>query len=385
MAWSNRERVMAAIAHEEADRVAIDLGGSYASSIVIEAYDRLKAHLGLEHETEVMSVMHRLALPDESVLRHFDVDTRAIMPGGYQGGHVDWIDENTYVDEFAVTLKASSGTDDRHFLAKDGPFFGGKLTIDRIDAFEWPDPDNPGFVAGVAEQVRKYKAAGDYCLVLNVPGQVIHRGYSMRGIEDFLKDLYKSPEAVCHLMDRLTDICVRATENVIRAAGPENIDIIFFGEDLGTQDGCMFDPDGIYARYIKPRHERIIQSAKALTGAKSLFHCCGSAYHFIDHLIDIGVDALNPVQVTARNMEPERLKEEFGDRMAFWGGMNTQEILPYGSADEVRAEANRCIDIFGKQGGYVLTSVHNVQTEVTPENVSAMLEAGRDHRYPGSA
>jgi uroporphyrinogen decarboxylase len=381
MAWSNRDRVLAAIDHEEPDRVPIDLGGSYASSIVIEAYDKLKAHLGLEHETKVMSTLHRLALPDESVLQHFDVDTRAIMPGGYQGGHVEWLDDYSYVDEFGVTLKSSRGTDDRHFLAKDGPFFGGKLTKDRIDAFEWPDPDNPGIVKGVAEQVARYKAAGDYCLVLNVPGQIIHRGYSMRGIEDFLKDLYRAPEAVCYMMDRLTDFCVRATENMVEAAGAENVDIIFFGEDLGTQDGCMFDPEGIYARYIKPRHERVIQSAKALTGAKSLFHCCGSAYHFIDHLIDIGVDALNPVQVTAKNMEPERLKGEFGKRMAFWGGFNTQEILPYASADAVRDEARRCISIFGEHGGYVLTSVHNVQTEVPAENVSAMLEAGRDHRY----
>ncbi len=120
---------------------------------------------------------------------------------------------------------------------------------------------------------------------------------------------------------------------------------------------------------------------KSLTGAKSLFHCCGSAYHFIDHLIDIGVDVLNPVQVTARNMEPERLKEEFGDRMSFWGGINTQEILPYHSAEAVRQEARRCIDIFGKQGGYILNAVHNIQFEVPPENIVAMYDAGINHHY----
>jgi uroporphyrinogen decarboxylase len=194
-----------------------------------------------------------------------------------------------------------------------------------------------------------------------------------------LKDFYKDPDVVCYLMDRLTDYCVRATENMIAAAGPENIDIIFFGEDLGTQDGCMFDPDGFYARYIKPRHERVIQSAKALTNGLSLFHCCGSAYHFLDHLLDIGVNALNPVQVTAKNMEPERLKSEFGDRMAFWGGFNTQQILPYGTAAEVTSEAHRLIDIFAKGGGYVLNAVHNIQSEVPPENIVAMFQAGLDH------
>ena len=143
----------------------------------------------------------------------------------------------------------------------------------------------------------------------------------------------------------------------------------------------LFDPDTTYTRLIKPRHERIIQTLKSLTGAKSLFHCCGSAYKFIDHLIDIGVDALNPVQITARNMEPERLKEEFGSRMAFWGGINTQEVLPYQSADVVRTETERCIEIFGRDGGYVLDAVHNIQFEVSPENVVSMYDTGLQHRY----
>ena len=115
--------------------------------------------------------------------------------------------------------------------------------------------------------------------------------------------------------------------------------------------------------------------------AKVCFHCCGSAYHFIDHLIDIGVDALNPVQVTARNMEPERLKEEFGDRIAFWGAINTQKILPFGTTDEVVAETSRIIDILGKGGGYVLNAIHNIQAEVPPENIVAMFETGVRHRY----
>ena len=381
MGWTHRERVLAALNHEQADRVPIDFGATFASSIVIDAYDRLKQHLGLDHETRIMSTMSRIVHPDASVLDLFGVDTRAIVSGPYEGGHCQWVDDQTYIDEFGVTNKCTVGTDDKHFLAKDGPFQGGKLTPDRIDAFDWPDPDNPGIIRGVKEQVEAYKAAGEYCLVLNLPGQLIHRAYPMRGMEDFLKDLYRNPEGVDYLMQRLTDYLVRATENMIEVAGAENIDVVFFGEDLGTQEGCMFDPDGTYAKAIKPYHERVIQSAKGLTGAKSVFHCCGSAYQFIDHMIDIGVDGLNPVQVTAKNMEPERLKEEFGDRMAFWGGINTQTVLPYGTPAEVKAETGRVVDILGKGGGYVLNSVHNIQFEVPPENIVAMFEEGRDHAY----
>jgi uroporphyrinogen decarboxylase len=320
-------------------------------------------------------------MPDESVLQRFGVDTRPIMAPGRRGGSGCWVDDLTYIDHFGVTYKGTVGTDDKHFLYKDGPLYRGKLTCDRIDNLDWPDPDDPTLVAGLGEQVAGYKETGEYCLVLNVPDQVIHRAYALRGMEDFLKDLYRDAESACYLMDRLADYNIRASENMIQAVGAENVDVIYFGEDLGTQDGCMFDPDGTYGRLIKPRHERIIQTLKSLTGGKSLFHCCGSAYQFIDHLVDIGVDALNPVQVTARNMEPERLKSEFGDRMAFWGGINTQEVLPYHSSRQVATETERCISIFGKNGGYILNTVHNIQFEVPPENIIAMYDVGLHHRY----
>ncbi|HCX87845.1 MAG TPA: hypothetical protein DG761_07455 [Gammaproteobacteria bacterium] len=381
MNWTPRERVLAAIAHEQPDRVPIDLASTGSSSIVIDAYNRLKEHLGLTHETVIMSRLHHLAMPDESVLQRFGIDTRPIMAPGRRGGSGRWLDDLTYIDHFGVTYKGTAGTDDKHFLYKDGPLYGGKLTCERIDSMDWPDPDDPTLIAGLGEQVARYKEAGDYCLVLNVPDQVIHRAYALRGMEDFLKDLYRNAESACYLMDRLADYNIRASENMIRVAGAENVDVIYFGEDLGTQDGCMFDPDGIYGRLIKPRHERIIQTLKSLTGGKSLFHCCGSAYQFIDHLVDIGVDALNPVQVTARNMEPERLKSEFGDRMAFWGGINTQEVLPYQSSQEVATETQRCISIFGENGGYILNTVHNIQFEVPPENIIAMYDVGLHHRY----
>ena len=288
MTWTSRERVLAAINHEQADRVAIDLGGTGASTIVIDAYDRLKEHMGFDHETVIRSKLNHLAEPDPAVMN----------AGAYEGAG-EWVDDLTFIDHFGVTFKSTSGTDDKHFLYKDGPLCGGKLTIDRIDEMAWPDPDNPGLVRGIKEKVGQFKQDGDFCLVLNVPDQVIHRAYALRGMVDFLKDLYRAKEAACYLMDRLADYNIRAAQNMIREAGAENVDVIFFGEDLGTQDGCMFDPDNTYGTLIKPRHEKIIQTLKSETGGKSLFHCCGSAYLFIPHLIDIGVDVLNARQLSA--------------------------------------------------------------------------------------
>jgi uroporphyrinogen decarboxylase len=182
-------------------------------------------------------------------------------------------------------------------------------------------------------------------------------------------------------MQKLCDTWVGVAERALAAAGPENVDVVFFGEDLGTQDGCMFDPEGIYERLIKPHHRRMAETVLANSKAKICFHCCGSAYRFIDHLIDIGVDALNPVQVRAKNMEPERLKAEFGDRLCFWGGIDTQRTLPFGTPEEVRQEVRRIIEVLGQNGGYVLNSVHNIQSEVPPENIVAMFDEGHKHSY----
>ena len=381
MTWSPRERVLAALHHEEADRVPIDLGAAEFTSITLAAYENLKRHLGVTAETATMSIIHSVAHPAEEILQRFGVDARNVQPGPYEGGRDHWENENCYVDVFGVTWKRTEKNVDQHFLHKDGPFHGGRLTVERVEAFDWPDPKNPGLAAGVRDRVAEIKRLGDYAVCLYLPGGVIHRGYAMRGFEDYLKDLYKSPEALCRLMDKLCDFWVGTAENVIEAAGAANIDVIYFGEDLGTQDGCMFDPDTAYSEYVKPRHRRMVETVKSLTGAKVCLHSCGSVYHFIEHFIDIGIDALNPVQVTAKDMEPERLKAEFGDRMSFWGGLNTQRILPFGTPEEVAAETRRIIAILGRGGGYILNGVHNIQAEVPPENIVAMYEAGLAHRY----
>jgi len=383
MAWTHRDRILAALNHEEPDRVPIDFGGAEFTSITLAGYERLKAHMGVSTPTDVMSIIHSVAHPAEEILDRFGVDTRNVQPGPYEGGRDHWIDDNTYVDIFEVLWKRTDKDVDQHFLHKDGPFYQGKITVEAVEAFDWPDGHNPGLAKGVKERVAEIHSKGDHAVCLYLPGGVIHRGYAMRGFESYLKDLYKRPDALQRLMDKLCDFWCDTAETVIAAAGPDNVDIIYFGEDLGTQDGCMFDPEGIYAKYLKPRHRRMVETVKGLTNdrAKVCFHCCGSAYHFIPHLIEIGVDALNPVQVTAKNMEPELLKETFGDKLTFWGGINTQRILPFGTADEVAAETRHIIDVLGKGGGYILNSVHNIQAEVPPENIVAMFETGVHHAY----
>ncbi len=369
---THRERVLAALNHEETDRVPIDFGGTYTTTIYYAAYERLKTHLGVDHATNIYSKTRRLAIPDEAVLQRFDVDTRFLGLGGYEGEQRE-LDEDNYLDEWGTTWRKA---EDGHYLYVDGPFFGEKKPdTEALLKGDWPDPDNPGYYRGLAERAAALRRDSDCAIILNMPIGVIHQGQFMRGFGDWLKDLYKNREFSETLMDVIAERWIRVAENALDLVDG-NVDIVFFGDDLGSQLAPMFNPD-IYRDLIKPRHERMIAAVKARAEVKVLYHSCGAIAPLIGDLIDIGVDALNPVQVTANDMEPRSLKERFGERIAFWGGINTQEVLPFGTPDEVRTEVRRVIDCLGPGGGFVLNSVHNIQNDVSVENIVAMFDEAR--------
>ncbi|MDP6708874.1 MAG: uroporphyrinogen decarboxylase family protein [Alphaproteobacteria bacterium] len=373
---TGRERVLAALNHQESDRVPIDFGGCSAANIYFTAYDKLKAHLGLEHETVIGRRMTRTAVLDETVLQRFDVDTRVLALGAFEGtGHQREIDDDNYIDEMGAAWQKSG---DGPYLNVDGPFYGGKPGVDDLDGFSWPDPGDAGYLRGLGERARALRENTDCAVVLNLPAGVVHIGQWLRGFDTWLTDLYRNRAFVCKLMDLSAEWWSRLAEGALDAAG-EYVDVVNMSDDLGSQEATLLNPE-IYRELIKPRHKRMVDAVKSNSDAKVLLHSCGAVSALLDDFIEVGFDAINPVQVGARGMEPERLKAEFGDRVTFWGGIDTQRILPFGTPDEVRAEVRRIIDILGPGGGFVLNSVHNIQAEVPPENVVAMFDEARSYR-----
>ncbi len=367
---TGRERVLAALRHEETDRVPIDFGGCHSTGIYFTAYDKLKQFLGLEHGTVIGRRMTRAAKIHESVLRRFDVDTRILTLGAYEGeGHQREIDEDTYADELGAVWRK---TGDGPYLNIDGPFYGDDVSIRELESHVWPDPDDPGYYRGLRERARALRETTDYAIILNIPSGVVHTAQWLRGYETWLIDLYKNRDFACRLMELITDWWVRVVENALDDAG-EYIDVANFGDDLGTQQSTIFDPR-LYRELVKPHHARMFTTIKDRSGAKALLHSCGAVSALFDDFIEVGIDAVNPVQVRAKGMAPERLKAEYGDHLTFWGAIDTQRVLPFGTPDEVRAEVRRVIDILGRGGGYVLNSVHNIQADVPPENIAAMFD-----------
>jgi uroporphyrinogen decarboxylase len=225
------------------------------------------------------------------------------------------------------------------------------------------------------EQARRLREETDYAVMYNARYNLVHQTQYSRGFEDWYYDLGQNHDLFCCLMDAVLEVMLEWNRLAFEQMG-DLIDIVAFGDDIGLQDRPVCSP-ALYRKLIRPYQERIVDSIRRQTRAKILYHTCGSVYYLIPDFIEMGIDALNPVQVTARNMEPERLKAEFGGRIAFWGGIDSQHLLPHGSPQDVRAGVRRMFDIMGPGGGYVLAAVHNVQPDAPADNILAMFDEGR--------
>jgi uroporphyrinogen decarboxylase len=205
-------------------------------------------------------------------------------------------------------------------------------------------------------------------------------GYLMRGHAQLLMDTALHPEFVEALMNKLLVINITMTDRFLDAVGPY-IQVFRTGDDLATQKGPFFSHQ-TYRTLIKPAHKAYMDFVKSKTEAKIFYHSCGKVTEFIDDLADVGVDILNPVQVAAMG-DTAALKERFGEKMVFWGGIDTQRVLPHGTVEDVEAEVQRRIRDLAPGGGYVVGSVHNMQPDIPPQNIIAMAEATRKYgAYP---
>ncbi|MBN1685858.1 MAG: hypothetical protein JW852_04340 [Spirochaetales bacterium] len=375
-----RERVMAALNHEEPDRVPIDLSQAAGDAITAIAYKNLLNHLGItDRAIKIQTKLSQTAVVDEDILKRFRVDFRRLDLGAPDNWKDEPVGEDGYRDEYGLVRKRPKG----------GYYYdiiGSPIKDDTLDAIakhKWPDPDDPGRYRGLRERARELHEETDYAVVLNVNCAFFLRCAELRGWENFYMDMAGNPDFARALMDHYLDIRLKIAGRALEEVG-ENIDIVLVSsDDLGMADRTIVSPD-MYRELIKPGQKRTFDFFKERTPAKRFYHCDGAIYPIIEDLIEIGVEALNPIQVSAAGMgDTKKLKEEFGDRLTFWGAIDTYKVLPYGTPRDVRSEVKQRIEDLGHGGGYVICSVHNIQPEVPPENVLAMFDASDEFgKYP---
>ena len=399
MAMTSRERVLTAVARRQPDRVPIDLGGSPATGIEPALYARLRQRLGLDGgPARVYDVWQMLTWVERSVADALAVDVLAVprLTQPFETRIDRWrpwrLDDDTEVEVPAnFTPVAEPDGSLGYYLrgelvakkSPDSPYFDRMIefkTYDPLPRVEtWPmGVFRDDELEWVRRWARTLRAETDKAL-FGDPGLLLGR---WSGYQEWLLTVAADP-------DYVRAFCERKVENILTnlqlyaQAVEDNLDIVWFGEDFGTQKGLMISP-GVFNELVAPYYRRIWQWVHAHTSWKVFFHSCGGIYPIIDTLINSGVDILNPVQVTAAGMDAGRLKREFGDRVCFWGGgIDTQTVLPFGTPDEVRRQVRERIRVLGPGGGFVFATVHNIQADVPVENVLALIEAVHEFgRYP---
>ena len=360
---------MAVLRHEPPDRVPVDLGSTAVSGIHQRANDGLKALLGIEADEPVHDVVQGLVVPDERILQRFGVDLRrvALRPPSNAAAILPSEGEDTYHDEWGMR---------RQHTGLYWEIVGYPLADARVEDlphYPWPDPHDPARVAGLAEEARRLYEETDYALVADfLGGGIFEQALWMRGFERFMMDMISDEPFATALLDTLLELYVEFYAAYLEAVGPY-VQIVAIGDDLGMQTGPLISPK-LYRRLIKPRHKELYDFIHSRTEAKIMHHTCGSVFPFVQDLIDVGVDILNPIQTSARRMDPAALKQEFGERLVFHGGIDVQQILPFATPERVREEVRHIVATLGHGGGYIFAPSHNIQADVPPENIVAMYE-----------
>ena len=405
---TSRERVLASLNHQQPDRVVVDLSGYRSSGISSIAYPKLRAALGLEpRSVDVYDPVQQLAIVHDDVLDRFGVDTIEMGRGFCHEDQwwADWTLPDGTPCRMPVwalpeqagpewVLRAPSGRviarmpeGSLHFDQVYWPFLDGVEDLSKIEALYpehmWtgvaspPGPSVSG-PAELAEGARALCANTDRAIIGLFGGNLLEMGQFYYRMDNFLMMLAGEPARVHRFLDALAEIHMKNLDRFLGAVGPY-IDIIVFGDDLGAQNCPQISPR-MYREFFKPRHAAMWARAKKLANVKVMLHCCGAVRQLLPDLIDAGLDAINPVQISCKGMDAEGLKRDFGKDLTFWGGgCDTQRILPCGTPAEVRAHVLHQCETLAPGGGFVFQQVHNILANVPAENIIGMYDAVREY------
>ena len=365
---NRREMVKAVLRRQASNYLPIDLGPP-TSSMTLTGYNHLKQHLNLDnHPSEIIAIDNVILRFHPEIMKQFGIDfIRIFSKPGENGGILEKLPDGTIIDEWGRQRRLY--IDYQEFV--DFPL--KKATVADLENYPWPDPDDPKRVKGLEEESRYLYENTDYVLVADTIGGVFETAWQLRGLENFMIDLMDNVDFALALLERVVNYFVRFYLHYLKAIG-QYVDVVVLLDDFGSQRNLMLSPETII-NYILPFEKRLIDTIRQYTSARIFFHSCGSILRIIPNLIDIGVDILNPIQVSAEGMgDTKYLKKKYGKYLTFWGGIDAQFVLPFGSINDVRLEVEHRISDLSGGGGYVVASTHNIQPEVKPENIIEMFK-----------
>jgi uroporphyrinogen decarboxylase len=386
--------------HQESERVPIDLSGHRSSGIAALTYPRLRQFLHLPaRPVRVYDVIQQLAVVDEDVLERFGVDTMELgrgfalrdedwMPWVLPDGTQCFVPTWTRIEreEGRWIIRSDGGTILAHM--PDGALYfeqtyyplaqaGGPTTVrDALNESMWTaigSPPGPVDAQALRDGAKALRGRSDRAIIGLFGGNLFEIGQFCYRNDQFMMMLAAEPKKAHAFLDELMEIHLENLDRFLGAVG-EFIDIILFGDDLGMQTGPMMSPQ-MYCEFFKPRHAVLWNRAKQLADVKVMLHCCGGVRELLAHLIEAGLDAINPVQISCRGMGAAELKTEFGKDITLWGGgCDTRDILCNGTPEQVARHVQEQVEILRPGGGFVFQQVHNILANVPPANIVAMFD-----------
>jgi len=346
---TSKQRILDAIHHKPTDRIPLDLWATK------EVLHKLCAHFQTDQVDDVM--------------RELGIDIRLVEPE-YIGRPLEESPQGIVKDIWGVTRRRVSHSEGSYLEVVNYPL-EGDIDVSDIENYPWPDPDHYDYSV-IPKSCEKYEGYA----ILNVGNRlnrtsVLKAAIYLREMQQLMMDMALNPPLVKALLEKISDYYLAHNERIFKA-GEGFIDIFMMGDDFGTQKGLLIS-SRMFQEFFAPRLKEFADQAKSY-GMKVMLHSCGSIRELIPSIIEIGVDILNPIQTHAVGMIPEELKEEFGHRICFHGGIDIQKTLPFGTVQEVENEVKDRIRVLGKDGGYILASTHNIQPDTPIENILKMYE-----------
>ena len=406
---TSRECILAAINHQQPDRVPVDLSATPSSGISAIAYSNLIKYIGRDDlPVQIYDVVQQLAQPDMFVLNKFGADVLDIgrafndqpsdwspvtMANGAAAFYPKWFrptrmpdgSYQTYDDDGKRMLSrmpiGATFFDQTYFPYVDGypdsykdlDAEMGRIMWARDAHSPWDHAGESDFWQKLRENTLKLSQSTDKALLVVCGCNLFEWGTFLRRMDNFLMDLMCDTDNVEKLLDQLMIRHLSTLEKVCKSVG-DIVDIIRFGDDLGMSSGPFMDVD-TYKTLFKPRHKILCDYVKSHSKMHTYIHSCGSISLLMPDLIEAGIEIFNPVQTNAWKMKPDFLKKEFGQDCTFWGGgIETAGTLNVGTPSQIREQVLERLEIFSKGGGYVFNTIHNILPDVPPQNIVAMYD-----------
>ena len=372
---TSRERILKAISFEEPDRVPVDWGMINVSGIHETAYRSLIKYLDMSEVITISDPGQRLALPSEEILQMFNVDTRVIWTNPPSNWVFQEEENGNWTDEHGVYFVRNNYYCDfrKHPLES-------AVTIEDLKKFKMNDPEDCARFAGLRDKARDLYENTDYALVGGNLASIYYIAWSLRGYENFMADTAYDETFSNYILDMIVDWWKAFMARYLEEIG-EYIQIMWAGDDWGSQDGPLIRPEE-FRRNVAPRFKDLIRFMKDRCDAKVAYHSCGSVLWCIDDLIDAGVDILQPLQANALHMEAQNLRDKYHGKLVFHGGLDNQGKFSM-DKQTVIDDCKEKIRIFAPGGGFIYGTGHNIQPDCPPENIMAIFDTVKEFgEYP---